>query len=705
MKLRTLNTLMIGLSLVGATGLWAAEAKKEKEAVKAADETTVSVSPEIRYIWVNGDENRFRQDWWMNDKLSGGIESLKLQRTLKDDWTLSLEGRALFDEHDYQVRLEILNPKIGFVRAGYTEFRKYFDDSGGYYKFVNPVAGAKFFALNQKLNMDISDLYVDVGLTLPNWPKITLGYERKAKDGDKSMVEWGGVQFPASGTTTNRNIYPAYKAIDDKVNLFKVDIEHDISNVHLADQFRYENYKTAALRLDDVGYVATNVAPGKVVTVHESYQHDSFMNTFAMDSHVNEKVYWSMGYLFQTLDGAPGFDMTTTVYPQYQGTPAGTDKFWAIREAALNSDSHVLNGNAFFGPFAKTYIYGGLQAEKTQVDSFADQNLREGGVGGKFLPEQALTNVREDKDLYEERLGVRFIGIPFTTLYAEAKWSQGNFVTAEDRFITGFTNSIASEAESAYKDADVSRQDYRIGFSTSPIAQANLSGYYRHNSRHNDYSGNMEETITRYTNGTVAVEEGVYMTDQKLRTDEFCAKLSIKPHAKLNVSFKYQFVTTKIQTQFEDPAAANESGDYQSSIYSVSATVTPINQLYLSGMFSYQDTRTIGQANGAPMVAIYHGDVISVTAAAGYAFDKKTDVQVDYTYSSAHNGQSSIALAGLPLGTDYERHGVTVALTRQIRDNIALRLRYGYYDLKDDAVAGNNDYSAHLLSGSCTIRF
>lgn len=668
--------------------------------VGAEDVTKASVTPSLTYARVDGDEHRFQQDWWVGGGFSGGVEELTIDRALRGDWQLHFDARAIFDEEDYAVRLELVKPEVGFVRAGYTEYRKYFDDSGGYYNFIS---GADSFALGQALHMDIGNVFVELGLTLPNWPTIMLGYEHKFKEGTKSMVEWGS----ATRGAISRNILPASKEIDDKVDIFKVDLEHDINNVHIGNQFRYEKYDFDATRLDDTSRIVTNAAPAKSVVIMESYKHELFSNTFHMESHVSEKVYWSAAYLYSTLDGEPGFTMDTDFFPVFGGTSSGTDKFWTINNAFVDQDSHVLNVNGMFGPFFKksTYFYGGIQAEKTQTDAFADVNLAETGAPN----EAAVVNTHNDKDWFQERIGIRFQGIKYTTLYAEAKFDQGSVALSEEEVLTGLSDpAIATEIVERYTDTDVTREDYRVGFNTSPMRRVNLSGYYRHNRRDNDYNNILDVIAEEDLGGLVEVEENTgysaYIENQKLTTDEISAKINVRPCSKLALSFKYQMVATDIDTQFQTAGAGSQSGNYDANIYSASITLTPVNRLYLTGLFSYRDSRTIAQDNNSAAITTWDGDSISVVAAAGYALDNKTDLRCEYLFSTADSYINN-ASAGLPLGVDYDRHAVFVTLSRKLRENVIARLRYGFSEYTENSTNGLNDYTAHLFSGSCTIRF
>jgi hypothetical protein len=672
MNRSTLRTFMIALAAFAfATHRIAAA---DTNAVSPPD---VSVTPVGQYVTVKGDQNRFRQDWWIKDRWTGGIEDATYNQKLNKNWQLNLQGRAIFDEEDYKLRLQIVNPDVGFVRAGFTEFRSYSDDVGGFFRGFAPSS----FDLDRGLFLRHGDIFAEVGLTVPDLPKIKLGYERQFRDGQESLLEWGAV---TQGATT-RNIFPSYKDIDETVDIIKLEAEHDIKSVHLADQFRYEHYRDNTKRFDATTNLTTSA--GNTVTVRENYRHDEFYNAFRMDQHVNDKVYWSLGYLFTTLDGSGGLSIDT------QPFVAPLDRDWIIRALDTDLDSHVVNLNTMFGPFAGFFIAAGIQAEKTDTHGFSDAFLTEIAAGGATNSPQALIHSSNNRKSLEETLAVRYIKIPFTTLYAEAKWSEQQ----DDLDEQETQDAVPDFARKT--DTDVLRQDYTVGFNTAPIPRVTFAGRYRHSIYNNDYDH------------TVDTELGypAFITGQDFITDEVMSKLSWRPCRYFNLSFRYQLIATDIKTTTEAipllaPGGKLESGNFDASIYTVSATVMPISRLYLTGLFSFDDTRTSTFANDNPAVVTYVGNVYTILGAAGYALDKKTDLNVEYTYSRSDNFTDNSA-NGLPLGLDFQRHGLLVGLTRRISDHLIARLRYGYYAYNETSNGGISDYTAHLASASCTLRF
>jgi hypothetical protein len=683
MKTRLIAPLLVILPLLGAV----------RAAEPAKDDLGLTLTPTVRYLTVSGDEKSFRAHTWQREGWAGGVSELSLQRPLGNDWQVDLSGRAIFDQHDYAVRLEIINPAVGFLRAGFVQYRKYYDDSGGYHVF--PVVGAQMIELDEDLYVDIGRFYVELGLTLPKWPQLVLGYERDYRDGHKSMIEWG----TATGGGRSRGVFPALKDIDDVVDIYRVEIDHDFGRVHVGDQFRFEHYRMDAYRLDDSSYFFPNPLPTTTVTVREEYRHNALANTFHMDSHLNEKVYWSLGYLYSRLDGDPSTDVNT--YTNLAGVLVklnndtapllrGTQKDWQTLTSELDQQSHVFNGNVFLGPFKYLSLYGGVQLEKTTTDADSDAELFEGSEP----EEEGRLSSNNRTQLLEERLGVRFHGLPFTTVYAEGKWIQGRTRLNELELVQPEPESDWEVNFARKTDTDILGRDCRVGFSTSPCRGVTISSYYRYAKKHNDYDDDLDTT-----DGYSA-----FIKDQELATEEIGAKLAWRPMAKLALSLKYQRLSTDIRTRFDNNPNTAHTGDYDANIYTVSATITPLSRCYVTGLFSYTDTRTRANDNDSNLMITYRGNVYSAGGALGFALDNKTDLRVKYTLSLSDNFKD-VSVVAQSYGMDYTQHELSATLSRQLTERVSASVGYGWYDYAEGHDGDANDYTAHLASVSCTIRF
>ena len=660
MSRTSFSLLIAGLVLAGTAGR-ADEPKQE-----------ISVTPGVIFVNVTGNKQQFRADQWLGNGWSGGVEDATFHRMLAKDTTLDMDGRALFDQHDYKLELVLTKTDVGYLRAGFTQYRKFFDNTGGFFRNCAPAS----FTLNRELGLDIGDVYFEAGLTLPNVPKIVVGYERQYKTGSKSLLEWGGV---TQGGVT-RNTFPSFEDIDDHTDIVRLSVDHDIKNIHLGDEVRYERFANGTTRTDG----SVNGGILQQVTVTEDYHSDNFCNTFHMDSHVNEKLFWSLGYLFTTLDGS-GSASGNMFSPIIGQANAG----WLTHALDSGIDSHVLNLNAMYSPIAYLTLSAGLQGETTESHGFTDA-LLSNGLNPVTTNLYRSANNQENLD---ETLGVRYTKIPFTTLYAEGKWSE----RSSDLTESGLQNSAAALALA--RNATEFVQDYRIGFNTAPLPRMTLAGRYRRLMEDNDYSDEVD---------TTAGFPG-FITVQDFTTDETMAKLTVRPCARFSVAFMYKLIATDIRTGVGSklvlaPAGTQLSGNYDANVYSVSATVTPTARLYLTAYGSFQDTRTVTLANQNPAVTAYKGNVYTVVGTAGYALDEKSDATLEYSYSASDNFANNSA-NGLPLGLTDHRHALMAGLSHKFRDNVIARLRYGFYENDESSSGGINNYRANLVSAICTIRF
>ena len=178
--------------------------------------SSFSVSPTIRFVSVSGNESKFREHYGTHEGWNGGLAEFSVAENLGPGETLRLDGRVLIADDDVRLRLEYRKEDLGFVRAGYEQFNRYYNDAGGYYpSFPKPS-----YSLNQDLTERVGRGWIDFGLTLPEWPVMVFGYEYQFRDGSKSTLQWGDVRTTVA-PIVQRNIYPAYELIDEHTHILK----------------------------------------------------------------------------------------------------------------------------------------------------------------------------------------------------------------------------------------------------------------------------------------------------------------------------------------------------------------------------------------------------------------------------------------------------------------------------------------------------
>ncbi|MFO7964058.1 MAG: hypothetical protein R6U50_09080 [Desulfobacterales bacterium] len=629
--------------------------------------------PVVRYIVVDGDEDKFAEDRWIDKGWAGGLENFLLEKSIRKKWVLRLEGRFLVPEEDYNLQLH-LEGRSGFVRTGYSEYRKYYDDTGGFFGSFSVAA----FDLKKDLHLDIGNFFVEAGLTLPNLPEIVVGYEHRFKEGEKSLLNWGGVT--EQGLT--RKIFPAFKDIDEQLDVITVAVDHRIGKVDVTDRFRYETYGTDTRRSEMERNL--DAAASEIVRISEDYDHDAIHNTFHVDSRLRDDFYISMGYLYSDVAGNAAFNMVTAPFG-----PEPFDKNWRTRSVELDQKSHVINANSMLGPFGDVNVYGGVQAEYTESDGETNALLTETLPNVGPVSPEAEIRTRTDKEAYLETLGIRFSGIPYTSVWVEGKWAQQD--------IDLFEREVEDAALAFVRltDSDIDRSRYTVGFSSSPVRRLTFFGRYRLRCHENDY------------NHTTDTEAGysAFIRKQELTTREFDAKATARVTPWIKTTLHYHSVDTEIDTRSKTtPPSSIESGDYSGNIYNLSATLTPGPGLYVTGFLSYQDICSKSFDNGSGAVVDYEADIYSFFGTAGWAVGKTTTLTLDYRYTLSDNVNTDTG-RGLPLGTDNRRHGFTLAWSHRFSEQVRAQIRYGLYTFDDDGNGGIDDYTAHLLGAGLELAF
>jgi hypothetical protein len=75
-----------------------------------------------------------------------------------DTVKLTIDGRAIFGNHDYDVKLDLSYPGVGYIRGGYTEFRSWYDGNGGFF----PGNGQFFAPPQQEMTLDRGEAWIEL---------------------------------------------------------------------------------------------------------------------------------------------------------------------------------------------------------------------------------------------------------------------------------------------------------------------------------------------------------------------------------------------------------------------------------------------------------------------------------------------------------------------------------------------------------------
>ena len=646
----------------------------------------VTISSTVGGTIVSGDERKFREHYWRRDGVDGGVERFELFQQTDPNTKVLITGHALLD--DYKVTLDIDRNELGFIRTGWEQYRKYYDDTGG--SPSTPTPGLPQ-SLGTDLHLDIGKAWIDFGLTLPHWPRMVLGYEYDYKHGEEAITSWG-----SDGGDDPRNIGPASKHLDEGTHIIKFDLDAEVKGVTIEDRFRGEFYK--------LNSHYTNVAARNSVSQNADERNRYFQgaNSIRLEKKFTDWFFGSGGYFYSKLNADDSFTDTTTAND--------TIYLAAVPNIQLTRESHVFNLNGLLGPFDGLTFSAGVQSEWTRQHGFGSGDLN--GIAYTRPPDDNLVINRAtlssdyDQNTVSETAGLRYTKIPFTTLFADARLKQETIGQSDsDIQVSDTQPAPASFLENPSFKSHAT--DLRAGFNTSPWRSVSLSAHYRR-----------YENDSRYDTNDVPQPLGGYpglISHRDQVSDEIEAKLVLRPRTWLKTTLSYQIVTTDYKQDTRpafdigDPPTIYSPGGYilagenDSHIYSFGATLTPFRRFSFSGTFSYQNSKITTESAG--LIPPYKGGVYSVLANGTYIFSQATDLSLTYSVSLADYSQKDDTAIPPPLGIQYRQHALQASLSHRFNKNLSTRLRYAFYLYDEPTLADVNNYRAHSIFATLTYRF
>jgi hypothetical protein len=649
------------------------------ETAAPTNTTEVTLAPTVGWTSVSGDTRKFREHYWRPDGPDGGLERFDLFKQTDPDTKVSAAGHLLLD--DYKLVLGADRNDLGFIHSGWEQYRKYYDDTGGNF----PSGG---IPLPQRLGTDLfldnGRAWIELGLTPPHWPRMVLGYEYDYKRGQEATTSWGS----GGSAGDPQNIAPASKNLDEGIHIIKFDLDAEVQGVTIEDRFRGEFY--------GLNTHYTNLAArGFSQSASEADHYFQGANSIRLEKRFKKWLFGSGGYFYSKLNANDSFTDATV--------NNNTLFLASVPNIILERESHIFNLTGLLGPFDGLTISSGAQAQWTRQQGTGSGNLN--GIAyalppsSNFAINPAALLSDYEQETFSETLGLRYSKIPFTSLFADARFQQ-EAIDQTERDVQSGTSFL--------EEPSFTRQltDFRVGFSTSPWQSASFTAHYR---RYEDDS--------RYQTNQVAEPMGGYpglISERDLVTDELEAKLVLRPSTWLKTTLSYQYLSTDynqdtrpafdpVSSTVFSPGGSILAGSSGSHILSLGGTVTPLRRLSLSGTFSFQRTRITTASGG--LIPPYQGSVYSALATGTYIFDKATDLALNYSFSLgdyAHHDFDSNPQSPPPLGIRYQQHAVQAVLSRHISKSFTTRLRYAFYYYDEPTAGGATDYTAHTIFATLT---
>ncbi|MEY2504371.1 MAG: hypothetical protein QOG27_651 [Verrucomicrobiota bacterium] len=731
---------LVALVALGlATPLRAGETKVDENGTAVAEETTTKNWIELAIGGINlaGDNAQFKQEHHMSGDIFGGIEDLHYEREIGKA-TFMIDAHAIFDNHDYDVKLDYTLPGVGYIRGGYTEFRTWYDGNGGFF----PDTGLWFQPAHPEDAMDRGEAWIELGLRMPKLPEITLHYSHIFRDGRKDSTVWGDSTLTWLPTNPSRKLAPAFRDIDERRDIFSLEVLHSFGKTDVGLGMYYEHSETNnRLQLErGAGQLPPLVSPPgaqRFITQRDQNENDTFNGHFTVETRPLDNLWFTAAYSYTTLDGdISGTRIIGNDYDSMYGDPILTlqsNDHGTLNLAGISqTHEHVGNLNTMWMPVKNITVLAAFRythEEKETFATFLDTNTTanvapfsptnpQGGFHRLPNPTPREGDSADEFDNVAETFELRYNGVENWVFYARGDWTEesGNIKEHE---VAG-----ANDQGMLNKDTELFGQKYTVGMNWYPLVQLNFATEYYH--KNADYDNDFKtDLLAPPAPGT---ERNQRLLHQEWDTDNFNIRMTWRPKipqaaGTITLVTRYDYMRANIDSQWSiSPLAPPgnglngtildemRSGIITNHVFTENITWNPTARFYVQANLSYVQNETdtpsdiIFVGNTKPTIVDSQNDYWTAGASMGFAVDDKTDLHADYTYYRADNYEGT-SIVGMPYGMGATQHTVGASVSREIMRNVRVKLQYGYFHYRDETSGGHNNYDAHAVFSSLLFRF
>jgi len=370
------------------------------------DESGKELEGEIRfrYDWlgVNKDRGRFREDNWMTDGHTGGLDWLHMESTKPDEngYEWLLEGRAMYD-YDYDLSLLLKKEDSHYLKLDFSNLRRYFDGSNEYWD-----ASPKGMAERSDFDffVDRRDYNIEFGLTPPEGAHWVFGWHRLEKDGKEVLLR--GSQGKDVSDSSFKGV-PAISNTRGITDTFYGEVSRTFAekyNFRIRQEFEqyHDSQRILANYYLDTGAVDTSK------TYYYDRGYTNWRTMFMFDSFLDDETYVTANYMYNYLN-------SDSTYSKFSGGSLGD---WARG----TGNSRRTNVGAFGYRRANVLqiprldFSAGIRLEDSKTDSKSLYNR----YGSQYSIMSSLDEVR-----VAEVLRLVYKGIERTTLSFDADPSRG----------------------------------------------------------------------------------------------------------------------------------------------------------------------------------------------------------------------------------------------------------------------------------------
>jgi hypothetical protein len=705
----SVSTLLLAASAFAGAEGDAATTVEETPVAVAAPEAAEPDAPEqhlrIRLrgtgAIVDGDVAQFQQRHRIPDDFSGGIDELLYTTEIGEDTTLELEGRAILDNRDYLAALSIENEDKGFFRAGYRQFRTWYDGRGGYY----PPTDAFFVPFDPKLGIDRGEAWLTGGMILPEGFRLNLGYRYLSREGSKSSTIWGDSSSLGLAPPNNRrNIVPAFYEIDERRHQVDVAVSRETETSEVAAGIFFER-----MNLDNKRNVVR--APGELgVERRFTERDDSHGDLIVARTHgtrrlLGDKLTISGAYAYNDIDldiggsriyGANFHAAFDPLSPNRQQRDEG---FFDLHGGSTMRE-HVGNVSLSARPFEDLQILSALRVRGE--NRHGETEFVETNVGGSPTFTTALEDLHGLSDTeemsYAEELELRYRGIDNVVLYARAQWEENDGEIFE-REVEPVAPAVLLE-----RDTEIDRflQRYGTGAKIYPARWVHLSGEYSFRRSDYDYEHRIDSTPNDPVGPPPSGDRyPAFFASQTFSTHDVSLRTTLRLPHDIGLVLRYDWLNSTIDTR-GDGLDEIESAESRAHVFGGTLTLQPLPGWWARLGTNVVRSTTDTSANNYPtpvagFLPSFDNDYVTTNLASGFAIDADTELELAYSWLEARNYKNLWA-STVSYGSRFTEHGAGVQVVRRISDRTKIGAGYSFFHYDEAFAGGEYDHAAHLIS-------
>ncbi|HWA87702.1 MAG TPA: hypothetical protein VG710_15845, partial [Opitutus sp.] len=627
----------------------------------------------------------------------GGIEGFHFGQDLSKTTSLSVDGRALAGDNDFNLELKLQKEGAWTVDFGYKAFRTWYDGNGGFF----PQNDRSFQLYGNDLHIDRSDLWVAASLQLPDQLKLNFRYDFTTRKGLKDSTDWGDTTL--TGGFGARAIVPTFLRIDEHRHIFTTKLARDGEKLNWAIDGRYEK---SSYDNDREIHRTPGEKTNRYVTQTDAADDDLFMVHGFVERKFTEQLSMSTAVAHYNIDtnisGSRiyGLSYDPVFDPVYASRQYHDEGFYDLSGESTMHQT-LANLNVMYRPTETWTFVPALRAEKTTWGVHAD--YVEAAVGAAPALKMAQDEMGDDSSRSLNSItGTfegRYTGLKNWVFNFEGEWLHSHGTLAEDLV------ELETGVPTIGRTTDYAQDQSKYSATGSWYATPGLSftGQYYYKSHANSYNDTRDNTpdasADRYPG---------FIAEQNFETNDFNLRAAWRPIGTVRLVSRYDYQASTVHTRGTGLALV-ESANMVSHIISESATWNPLARWYvqLNGNVVYDQLKTPASTlTGAAAGLVENADnnYVSYGVATGYVISDQTDVSADYNSYKADNYVDN-SNRSQPYGATATNDVVGLTLNHRVNAHLNFTVKYTYADYTDLTSGGLNSYRANAIYGRVQYRF